>query len=113
VDKGSSILFLPKAVQRNADYYPNPEVFDPHRFDNNESNTLQDDYWFGFGIGPRACPAVRWAFVAIKIFIANVLIKYDVLPGEDAPGMDEVNAKFRGVKVTTDKPMPIRFKKRS
>jgi len=113
VDKGSSILFLPKSVHRSADYYPNPDVFDPHRFDNNESNTLQDDYWFGFGIGPRACPAVRWAFVAIKIFIANVLIKYDVLPGEDAPGMDEVNARFRGTKVTTDKPMPIRFRKRA
>ncbi|CAG5105563.1 Oidioi.mRNA.OKI2018_I69.chr1.g2240.t1.cds [Oikopleura dioica] len=113
VEKGSSVMFLPKTVHRNPDYYPNPDAFDPHRFDNNESNTLQDDYWFGFGIGPRACPAVRWAFVAIKIFIANVLVKYDVLPGENAPAMDEVNALFRGAKVTTNKPMPIRFRKRS
>ena len=41
---------------KDPDYYENPEKFDPDRFKGNESNTLQDENWFGFGQGPRSCP---------------------------------------------------------
>ena len=34
-------------------------AFKPSRWEGNESNTLQDEHWFGFGQGPRACPGTH------------------------------------------------------
>jgi len=113
IEKGNLLMFLPFAVHKNPEYYEDPDSFNPHRFDGNESNTLQDDYWFGFGIGPRSCPAVRWVFVAIKVFIANVIKNYEIIPGEGTPPIDKIEMKFVGTQVKTTKPMNIRFKKRS
>ena len=82
-------------------------------FFNNSLFNLLDDYWFGFGIGPRSCPATRWAFVAIKVFIANVIKNYEIIAGEGTPPIDKIELKFVGTQVKTSKPMNIRFKKRS
>ena len=76
------------------------------------SNAFSDDYWFGFGIGPRSCPAVRWAFVSIKIFVAYILKTYEVLPGENTPELNDVKVRLAGPKIETTVPMKIRFRKR-
>ena len=34
-------MFFPSAVHKSREFYENPELFNPHRFDGNESNTLQ------------------------------------------------------------------------
>ncbi|CBY33908.1 unnamed protein product [Oikopleura dioica] len=112
IEKGNLVMFLPSGVHKSREFYEEPEKFNPHRFDGNESNTLQDDYWFGFGIGPRSCPATRWAFVAIKLFIANVIKKYEIISGEGTPELADLKMKFVGKQVKTTKPMNIRFKNR-
>jgi len=35
---------LPFAVHKNSEYYEDPDTFNPHRFDGNESNTLQGEH---------------------------------------------------------------------
>lgn len=37
-------MFLPFAVHKNSEYYEDPNTFNPHRFDGNESNTLQGEH---------------------------------------------------------------------
>ena len=65
----------------------------------------KDDYWFGFGIGPRSCPATRWAFVAIKLFIANLIKKYEIIPGDGTADLANLKLYVVGKQVKTTTPM--------
>ena len=56
---------------------------------------------------------MRWAFVAIKVFVANVIKNYEIIAGEETPQIDKIELEFVGTQVKTTKPMNIRFKKRS
>ena len=93
-------------------YYKDPKKFDPTRFEGQESNTLQDDYWFGFGTGPRACPAVRWAFIAMKIFTVQLLKDYKVVKTEKTLGPDEWTMSFSGSTIGPSSKLLIGFEKR-
>ena len=53
----SSLVYFEFSVfHMDEDYYDQPDKFNPDRWEGNESNTLQDENWFGFGQGPRSCP---------------------------------------------------------
>lgn len=101
------------SIHRSSRFYKQPNKFDPHRFDGHESNTLQDDHWFGFGVGPRACPAVRWTFVAMKIFIVQLVKKYKIVKSDKTVEMDEVKLVFRPpFAMAPTKDLLVRFEKR-
>jgi len=85
IEKGTTVFWHNPYFHRNSNFYNEPEKFNPDRFEGSETNTLQDDYWFGFGQGPRACPGVRWSFVCMKIFIAQLMKKYKIEPCDDTP----------------------------
>ena len=82
-------------IHWNEDLYSNPGDFIPHRFDGKESNTLQDDNWFGFGMGPRACPAVRWVWVAMRVFLVNILKNYKIVKTDKTILMEKVKIAFK------------------
>lgn len=55
IEKGSAILFSTYSIQRDPKYYPNPNRFDPERFnDENKKNIIPGTY-VPFGVGPRNC----------------------------------------------------------
>ncbi|XP_054723292.1 uncharacterized protein LOC129233267 [Uloborus diversus] len=61
------------SLHRDSKYYPDPEKFDPDRF-NAESKALREQYTFlPFGAGPRNCIAMRFALMEIKVCLAYVL----------------------------------------
>jgi len=99
-------------IHHNDEYYTDPEKFDPHRFDGQESNTLQDDHWFGFGAGPRACPAVRWAFIAMKIFIVQLMKEYKVVKTAKTLETHEWSLTMVGSSIQPNKDLLIGFQKR-
>ena len=99
-------------IHHNEAYYKDPYTFNPRRFDGNESSTLQDDAWFGFGHGPRACPAVRWAFISMKIFLARILNEYKVLKTAKTLEPDQWKMGFAGLTIGPSKPLVIGFERR-
>ena len=84
--------------------------FDPSRWEGIESNTLQDDFWFGFGHGPRACPGTRWAYLTMKTIIIEIIKKYEIIECEETP--KNIKMTLTDLKLTADKPMIIQFRNR-
>ena len=96
-----------------AHFRPDPNSwkdFDPSRWEGNESNTLQDDFWFGFGHGPRACPGTRWAYLTMKMIIIEVIKQYKIIECEKTP--KNIKMTLTDLKLTSDKPMIIKFQNR-
>ena len=86
------------------------KVFDPTRWEGNESNTLQDDHWFAFGHGPRACPGTRWAYLTMKMIMIEMIKTYEIIPCAKTP--KTIKSTLTNLKVSADKPLIVSFRKR-
>ncbi|OAD56569.1 Cytochrome P450 6B3 [Eufriesea mexicana] len=72
-------VFLPVySIHRDPDIYPNPDVFDPERFTEENMKTRHLMSHLPFGDGPRHCSGIRLAKKQLKVGMVTVLSKYKV-----------------------------------
>ena len=70
------------STHKNAECFPEPEKFDPARF---EGNGPAPYTFVPFGGGPRMCPGKEYARLEILVFMHNVMKKFNwekLLPDE-------------------------------
>lgn len=54
--KARDVVMMPMfTIQRDEKYYPNPEKFDPERFNDVNKDKIINGTYFPFGMGPRVC----------------------------------------------------------
>ncbi|XP_048237771.1 cytochrome P450 3A24-like [Haliotis rufescens] len=77
--KGSFINIPLVSLQRNADIFPEPNKFNPDRWENADLHQMG---YLPFGQGPRMCIGMRLAQVEMKIGLARILqkVQFDRLP---------------------------------
>ncbi|KAI4465969.1 cytochrome p450 family 4 [Holotrichia oblita] len=75
IPKGIPAMIFLYGVHMNPDYYPNPEKFDPSRF---EKETIPYTF-MPFGAGPRNCIGRRFASLEVKYIVAQILRNFKVL----------------------------------
>ncbi|XP_060810365.1 cytochrome P450 6B5-like [Amyelois transitella] len=76
VEKGTKVFVAVYELHRDPKYYPNPEVFDPERF---ESESAQDSsVYMPFGKGNRLCVGMRFARLQVKTGLIYFLRNYTV-----------------------------------
>ncbi|XP_015182412.1 PREDICTED: probable cytochrome P450 6a14 [Polistes dominula] len=85
VPKGTKILIPTLGIQRNPEYYPEPDKFIPERFSEEEIRSRHKYIYLPFGEGPRICPGLRYGIVALKVALVNALRKYEYSPGTNTP----------------------------
>jgi cytochrome P450 len=83
--RGTVVMLCTYAVHRRTCYWPNPEVFDPERFNTANSHQRPKYSWFPFGGGPRMCVGFRFAQIESIIALAMLAQRYDfsLLPGQN------------------------------
>ncbi|XP_055589836.1 probable cytochrome P450 9f2 [Uranotaenia lowii] len=76
IEKGAVVWFPIFGIHRDPKYYPNPEKFDPERFNDVNRTTINTAAYLPFGIGPRNCIGSRLALMEIKAIMYALLLKF-------------------------------------
>lgn len=78
---GEGMLLATYAMHHDPKYWQNPEEFDPERFNADNAKNIASGTYLPFGIGPRICPARRFATLETKamFFSSAVRISTGVL----------------------------------
>ncbi|KAL1488800.1 hypothetical protein ABEB36_014597 [Hypothenemus hampei] len=83
--KPNTEVWIPTyALHRDPQYFPDPDKFNPERFDS-KKNTITPYTYLPFGLGPRSCIGNRFAIMEMKCFLFYVLSKYEIVPTEKTP----------------------------
>lgn len=65
-------------IHRDSQYYPNPEVFDPERFSDENKGNIKPYTYMPFGLGPRNCIGSRFALLETKTLFFNIMSKFNI-----------------------------------
>ncbi|PON81362.1 Cytochrome P450, E-class, group I [Trema orientale] len=82
IPKGWKLYWSANSTHKNAAYFPQPEKFDPTRF---EGNGPAPYTFVPFGGGPRMCPGKEYARLEILVFMHHLVKRFrweKILPEE-------------------------------
>jgi cytochrome P450 len=99
----TNVMFCPYALHHNAQYWPDPERFDPDRFlPANEAARSRYAY-LPFGAGPRICLGNHFAYMEAQIALALMMRRYrfELVSGapEEQPDASATLRPKHGVRV--------------
>ncbi|XP_011638474.1 probable cytochrome P450 6a14 [Pogonomyrmex barbatus] len=78
IPKGMMVSIPAYAIHRDPNIYPEPDVFDPERFDDEAVKSRHSMVYLPFGAGPRNCIGARFAIYQSKIGLIKMLRNYKV-----------------------------------
>ncbi|WP_257967989.1 cytochrome P450 [Peribacillus deserti] len=76
--KGDMIMMSQYVMHRQPEYFPDPEMFRPERFENNYVKTIPTYAYFPFGGGPRVCIGNHFAMMESVLIIASIARRFRV-----------------------------------
>jgi cytochrome P450 len=84
IPKGAQILASPWVVQRDARWFPDPERFDPDRWEGARGKETPRFAYFPFGGGPRVCIGSHFAMLEATLMLALIARRWrvELLPGQ-------------------------------
>ena len=83
VKAGSTVVVSPWLIQRHRDLWPEPDAFDPDRYDNDASREALRAGYMPFGMGPRVCMGAAFALQEAALILARWVHDYELraVPG--------------------------------
>nr|CAH7754535.1 unnamed protein product [Callosobruchus chinensis] len=82
IEEGTRVNIPIHAIHRDPEFYPDPDKFDPERF-NDENKSKRHPYAFmPFGEGPRICIGARFGLLQAKVGLTAIISKFVVTINE-------------------------------
>jgi cytochrome P450 len=84
IKAGDMVLTSPYVLHRDPRWFPNPEQFDPERFNEENSKSMGKYTYLPFGGGPRVCIGNSFAMMEMQIIVATIAQHYtlELLPNQ-------------------------------
>ncbi|KAK4879104.1 hypothetical protein RN001_007250 [Aquatica leii] len=76
IEKGTPIIVGVYGLHYNKKYFPDPEKFDPKRFNANNIHKIINCTYLPFGDGPRSCVGQTLGLLIVKTAIIHILRNY-------------------------------------
>ena len=83
VEQGASVVISPWLIHRHRDLWREPDVFNPDRYQNDESRESLRDAYLPFGMGPRVCMGAAFAQQEAVLILSGIVREYRL---ESVPG---------------------------
>ncbi|KAJ3659262.1 hypothetical protein Zmor_010962 [Zophobas morio] len=78
LNKGVGVMIPVLGLHSDPEYYPNPDIFDPERFSEENKQSRPSFTWLPFGDGPRICIGMRFGILQSKVALATFVKNYDI-----------------------------------
>jgi len=85
IPKGTVVQINSFSVQRDPEYFPDPEKYDPERFNEENIKNIRPFTNLPFGDGPRNCLGMRFGLMQSKMGIAKIIKNFIVTPTKKTP----------------------------
>ncbi|XP_021518139.2 cytochrome P450 4F6 isoform X2 [Meriones unguiculatus] len=85
IPKGTVCVVSIFGAHHNPSVWPDPEVYDPFRFDPENSQKRSPLAFIPFSAGSRNCIGQTFAMSEMKVGLALTLLRFRVLPGDKEP----------------------------
>ncbi len=105
IPKGAIVLMSPYVLHRRAEFWPNPNDFEPDRFKHGVPPEVRGSYW-PFLVGVRKCIGEHFAMTELMIVLATILSRFTfaLSPGQDIQCDPSVTLRPKsGIKVKLTK----------
>lgn len=76
IEKGVTFYIPIWSLHHDPLYFPDPDRFDPERFNDENRGNIDPDTYLPFGIGPRNCIGSRFALMEMKTIIYYLLLNF-------------------------------------
>ncbi|OVA13827.1 Cytochrome P450 [Macleaya cordata] len=98
IPKGWMVWWNACSTHKSAEYFPNPEKFDPLRF---ERDNITPYSLVPFGGGPRMCPGREFARVEILVFLHNLVkeFRWELVFPNEVISVDPMPSSPKGLPV--------------
>ena len=89
VPAGSDIYLSPYVLHRTAEYWADPDAFDPQRFGPDSQYKKGDRPYFPFSLGPRRCLGEYFSFLEMKVHLGLLVQRFHMtLVADEQPELD-------------------------
>ncbi|KAG5672094.1 hypothetical protein PVAND_002249 [Polypedilum vanderplanki] len=82
ISSGIPVQINTYSLHHDPDYFPNPNTFDPERFNEENFKNIKPYTYAPFGYGPRICIGMRFGLMQSKIGIAKLVANFSFSPCE-------------------------------
>lgn len=84
VRKGELVLISPYTMHHRADYFPDPDRFNPDRFTAEREASLPPHAFMPFNAGPHNCLGSHFALMEAQVILAAMLqrVEFSLVPGQ-------------------------------
>ncbi|XP_040594995.1 cytochrome P450 4F5 isoform X1 [Mesocricetus auratus] len=85
IPKGNICIISIFGIHHNPSVWPDPEVYDPFRFDPENPQKRSPLAFIPFSAGPRNCIGQTFAMAEMKVALALTLLRFRILPDDKEP----------------------------
>jgi cytochrome P450 len=111
VKKGMVTLIPAYALHHDAQFFPEPEIFDPERFNDDNKSSINPYVYMPFGAGPRNCMGMRFAQMSTKVGLVYALDKFTFSQSKETEIPIKMTPGFPGLQAVNGVRLKVELRK--